>query len=408
MPLKFLLWIIDLPLKSLYHHENDTLKAQLMPVFFLTGIFFLNFTIRIIISPLLPSISADLNLTRDQAGSLFLVSASGYFIALLCSGFISSRLWHKKTIAFSALTAGMMFLLTGLSQNLFQMRLGLFIVGMAAAFYVPSGLAILTASIRPQNWGKAISIHELAPNLSFLLSPLICEGLLLWFSWRSVFAVIGAMSMVAGLSFFKCFTVKDFPGEAPVLKAVLPLVRTPSFWMIIALFILGVAGTLGVYSMLPLYLVNEHGMVQAQANTLITLSRILTLPMALLVGWLSDHFGLKRTLTAVLLLTGISTLLIGILSGRNLSVLIFCQPVFAVCFFPPAFAALSHIGSKETRNIAVSFTIPIAFLVGGGLVPNIIGILGENGLFSLGFIFTGGFILLGTMIPFFLRFQPDN
>jgi NNP family nitrate/nitrite transporter-like MFS transporter len=395
-------------LNNSHYNEDETLKAQLMPVFFLTAIFFLNFTIRIIISPLLPSISAGLDLTRDQAGSLFMVSAAGYFIALLWSGFVSSRLWHKKTIAFSALTAGMAFLLTGLSQNLFQMRIGLFIVGMAAAFYVPSGLAVLTGTIRPQHWGKAISIHELAPNLSFLLSPLICEALLLCLSWRSVFIVIGGMSIVAGMSFFKFSTVKDFSGEAPVLTSFLPLVTTPSFWMMITLFSLGVAGTLGVYSMLPLYLVNVHGMIQAQANTLITLSRILTLPMALLVGWLADYFGLKRTLAAILFFTGIATLLIGILTDRNLYVLLFCQPVFSVCFFPPAFAALSHIGSKETRNIAVSFTIPIAFLAGGGLVPNIIGILGENGFFSLGFILTGGFILLGTMIPFFLKFQNNN
>ncbi len=152
--------------------------------------------------------------------------------------------------------------------------------------------------------------------------------------------------------------------------------------------------------MLPLFLFDEHGMLQSQANTLITMSRILTLPAALLIGWLSDHFGLKPTLTFVLLLTGISTLLIGIVSSRIIPVVIFCQSVFAVCFFPPAFAALSHIGSKETRNIVVSFTIPIAFLVGGGVVPNVIGLLGEKG-----FIVTGGLILSGAIIPFFLNFK---
>ncbi len=193
-----------------------------------------------------------------------------------------------------------------------------------------------------------------------------------------------------------------------MLKSFLPLVATPSFWMMIILFSLGVIGTLGVYSMLPLYLVNEHGMLQSQANKLITMSRILTLPMALLVGWLSDHFGLKPTLAFVLFFTGISTLLIGVVTDSLIQVIIFCQPVFAVCFFPPAFAALSHIGSKEIRNIAVSFTIPIAFLVGGGVVPNIIGLLGEKGFFSTGFIIAGGLILSGTIIPFFLKFQKDN
>ena len=385
-----------------------TIQSQLLPLFFLTSIFFLNFTIRIILAPLLPTILTDMNLTHDQAGSFFLISASGYFISLLCSGFVSSRIKHKKTIVFSAVATGIAFLVTGLSQSLLSMRIGLFVVGMTSALYLPSGIAMLTSSISSRNWGRAIGIHELAPNLSFLLAPMICEGLLLWLSWRSILVVIGGTSILFGISFFKFSSVKDFPGESPMLKSVLPLIATPSFWLMIILFSLGVIGTLGVYSMLPLYLVNEHGMLQSQANKLITMSRILTLPMALLVGWLSDHFGLKPTLASVLFFTGISTLSIGVLTGQIIQVIIFCQPVFAVCFFPPAFAALSHIGSKESRNIAVSFTIPIAFLVGGGVVPNVIGLLGEKGFFSMGFIVAGGLILSGTIVPFFLKFQKDN
>jgi len=160
--------------------------------------------------------------------------------------------------------------------------------------------------------------------------------------------------------------------------------------------------------MLPLFLVSQHGMAQSQANQLITMSRIATLPMALFVGWVSDRFGLKPTLCSVLFLTGIATLCLGSVTGWMLHIVIFCQPVFAVCFFPPAFAALSHIGSKETRNIAVSFTIPIAFLLGGGVVPNAIGILGENGFFSTGFVLAGGCILAGASLPFFLKFQKGN
>ncbi|MBU1340313.1 MAG: MFS transporter [Proteobacteria bacterium] len=387
---------------------KDNFSSQLFPLFFLTSIFFLNFTIRIIISPLLPTILTDMNLTRDQAGSFFLVSASGYFISLLCSGFVSSKLFHKKTIVFSAVATGLAFIGTGMSQTLLGMRLGLFIVGMTAALYLPSGIAMLTSSITSRNWGKAIGIHELAPNLSFLLAPIICEGLLLWLSWRSVLMVIGTTSVLFGFSFFRFSTVTDFPGESPRLKSFLPLVATPSFWLMVALFSLGVTGTLGVYSMLPLYLVKEHGLLQSEANTLITMSRILTLPMPFVVGWLSDRFGLKLTLSFDLFFTGISTLFIGLLSGRFIQIVIFCQPVLAVCFFPPAFAALSHIGSKETRNIAVSFTIPIAFLLGGGLIPNLIGILGEKGFFNLGFIAAGALILLGAVLPAFLKFCEDS
>lgn len=387
---------------------NDTFQSQLLPLFFLTSIFFLNFIIRIIISPLMPTILADMNLTQDQAGSFFLVSASGYCISLLCSGFVSSWLLHRKTIVFSAVATGLMFICMGFSHSLSAMRIGLFIVGMTAGVYLPSGIAMLTASINSKNWGKALGIHELAPNLGFLLAPMICEGLLLWISWRNVLMVVGSASILLGLCFYRFSTIKDFPGQVPMLKAFLPLAATPSFWVMMLLFSLGVTGTLGVYAMLPLFLVNEHCMPQSQANTLVTMSRILTLPMSFLTGWLADRFGLRRTMTFVLVLAGILTLFIGVLSGRLMQIVIFCQPVIAVCFFPPAFAALSHIGSKETRNVAISFTIPAAFLVGGGVVPNIIGILGEKGFFSMGFVVAGGLILSGAVLPFFLKFQDRD
>ncbi|MCK5348881.1 MAG: MFS transporter, partial [Desulfobacula sp.] len=136
--------------KTLYNsdkHGSDTIQSQLMPLFFLTSIFFLNFTIRIIIAPLLPTILTDMDLTSDQAGSFFLISASGYFISLLCSGFVSSQILHKKTIVFSAVATGIAFLCTGLSQSLMSMRIGLFVVGMTSALYLPSGIAMLTSSI---------------------------------------------------------------------------------------------------------------------------------------------------------------------------------------------------------------------------------------------------------------------
>ena len=162
---------------------------------------------------------------------------------------------------------------------------------------------------------------------------------------------------------------------------------------------------MGIYAMLPLYLVNEHGMLQSQANTLITLSRILTLPMSFAIGWVSDRYGMKKTLTTVLILTGVSTLSIGLFSGTGLQIAVFLQSFLAVCFFPPAFSALSNIGAKENRNIMVSFTIPAAFLMGGGGAPLLIGILADNGFFATGFIGAGIAISAGALLPIFLNFK---
>ena len=64
--------------------------------------------------------------------------------------------------------------------------------------------------------------------------------------------------------------------------------------------------------------------------------------------------------------------------------------------------ALSLIGLQETRNIAVSLTIPFAFLIGGGMLPILIGILGDAGRFDVGIVMVGGIILLASILPRYL------
>ncbi|MDO9514888.1 MAG: hypothetical protein Q7J01_02140, partial [Syntrophales bacterium] len=71
-------------------NEGLDLRLHVLPVVFLTVVFFLNFISRVILSPLMPSIEADLGLGHGAAGSFFLFITAGYFISIAGSGFISS------------------------------------------------------------------------------------------------------------------------------------------------------------------------------------------------------------------------------------------------------------------------------------------------------------------------------
>jgi hypothetical protein len=57
--------------------------------------------------------------------------------------------------------------------------------------------------------------------------------------------------------------------------------------------------------------------------------------------------------------------------------------------------------------VAVSLTVPVGFLLGGGVIAAGIGIMGEMGSFSLGFILFGGILLLGFLLARSLRFAKD-
>jgi NNP family nitrate/nitrite transporter-like MFS transporter len=160
--------------------------------------------------------------------------------------------------------------------------------------------------------------------------------------------------------------------------------------------------------MLPLFLVSERGMTQGAANYLVALSRVLAIGAAFVSGIVTDKLGPKVALGGVLLLSGLLTLLLGVAPGSWVVLMVFLQPLIAVCFFPPGFAALSRIGPPSVRNILVSFTVPVGFLVGGGAVPTGIGMLGDRGYFALGISLVGMLIMGGFFLLRYLRFRESE
>ena len=373
----------------------------------ITGIFFLNFISRIVFSPLLPIIELDLGISHGEAGSLFLLISAGYFIALMGSGFLSSRFEHRKCIIFSALALGAVLFAVALNHTLWGLKSGLFAVGMTAGIYLPSGISTLTSLVRAQDWGKAIAIHELAPNIGFVVAPLFSEVLLTWFSWRHVLVYLGVGSISLAFVFARFGRGGRFPGEPPRAETLKILLDEPSFWVMVALFSLGMSSLMGVYSMLPLYLVVGRGLQGSCANYVVGLSRISGLGTVFVSGMVTDRLGPKITLAGVLLGTGLLTILLGVVSGSSMVVMVFLQPLVAAWFFPPGFAALSRVGPKSVRNILVSFTVPAATLIGAGAVPAGIGFLAERELFGLGFCLLGGLIMAGFVLLHFLKFSDE-
>jgi NNP family nitrate/nitrite transporter-like MFS transporter len=378
--------------------EPGPFRAQVGPILFFTSIFFLNFLSRIILAPLMPTIEADLGIGHGEAGSLFLLSSIGYFSSLLGSGFFAARLTHRKMIVVSSVALGLALLGISASKGLWGVRIGLLLLGGAAGIYLPSAIATLTGLVSPRHWGKALAIHELAPNLSFVAAPLISEGLLAYFSWRGVLGLLGCGSLALALAFARFGRGGRFSGQEPGPGSFKALFGKPAFWFMMTFFALGIGASLGVYTMLPLFLIAERGMDRNWANMLLALSRISGLGMALVGGWASDRIGPFRTLTGVFLFSGILTFLLGTGPSSWLVVILFLQPMVSVCFFPAGFAALSSIGSPRARNLAVSLTIPFAFIIGGGVIPTGLGLAGDAGSFALGLAVLGCLIFAGAFL----------
>ncbi|MCB2188061.1 MAG: MFS transporter [Deltaproteobacteria bacterium] len=370
----------------------------LQVVLFLTSIFLLNFLSRLAMAPLLPVIEKDLALGHAQAGSFFLFVSLGYCTSLLCSGFVASRLGHRRTIIISGLAVGGAMLFMGSADSLLSLQLGLLALGLGGGLYLPSGIASLTELVEPRLWGRALAIHEVAPNLGFFAAPFLAEILLLWMPWRGALTTLGAVALVLAAAFWRWGQGGRERGRAPRLAALAGLVKNRAVLALTVLLVLGLGGSLAVFTMLPLYLTEFHGLPRGLANFLVGLSRLSGVGMAFVAGWASDRFGPRAALTATLVLGGLFTFLLGLADGWWLRVVMFLQPAAVVCLFPPLFASLAESVSPAERNLAVSLAAGLGIVVGAGLVPIGLGWLGDRGQFPLGFSIFG--VLLWSGLAF--------
>jgi NNP family nitrate/nitrite transporter-like MFS transporter len=382
--------------------------ARAGAVFFIGALFFLNVISRFIFAPLMPFVEDELRITHAQAGSLFLFISSGFAVAQFGSGFVASRLTHRTTLTLSAIAVGIVLLLLGFVRSLSGIRLALMVLGLSAGLHIPSALATITAMVRRQDWGKAMGVHSSAPTLAFVLGPLLVAALMGVVSWRGFVIFLGAFSLLVGIAFLAFGKCGDFPGDMPNPAALRKLIRLRSFWLVILLFMTAMAGSVGLFTVLPLYLMTEQGLDKTFANTVLGFSQISGFLAALAGGWLADRAGPKRAMAILLAAGGGANILLGLSSGTWLLIVLFVQPALTGCFFPAAFSALSRIVPPNLRSVVASVAIPVAFLIGVGLFPALYGYLGQNYSFSVGLVLGGCFMLVGALFPFALRFVESN
>ena len=136
---------------------------------------------------------------------------------------------------------------------------------------------------------------------------------------------------------------------------------------------------------------------------LMSLSRVTGVFMLFFAGWLVDRFGPRPVMLGIGIVVGSATAAVGLLRGPVLMTAVFIQPMLVSSFFPAAFSGLARITARENYNLAISSMVPMSFLFGGGIVPLVMGALGDHASFSLGFVLLGAAFLCSLLLLRFLR-----
>lgn len=375
--------------------QGMRLSKVLFPVVLLTCIFFLNFIARQIAGPSLPEIERVFQLSHTQSGLFILLMGTGFCISQIGAAFLAARWGYKRCILISLWGSGAAAAIVAAADSIWVLYLGFLGLGMAGGLYVPSGIALITVLVQPRDWGKAMGIHELAPNIALISVPFIATAAVFLGSWRWGFYVTALALALLGCIYWRVGTDSLKRPSPPNISRIVEIIRQPSFWQLCVLLSMAVGIETGVYAMTPLFLVTERGFDLSEANQLLGLSRIPGVALVLLSGWLTDRLSPTKAVAAALAVTGGALIGLGVGSTGVLVICVFLQAAASACLFPPMLSMASAISSTENRALTLSLSIAVAPVIGSGLLPAAIAFTADFFSFAAGFTGTGILIFLG-------------
>lgn len=381
-------------------------RAALPWAGFVALLFLLNYMSRSTLTPLLVSIERDLHIGHAQATSLLLMQSAGFSAALALSGFLLSRFKPRQVAAVPLAAAGCVLLLMPFVQTLGQARAAFVAFGFGVGFYFPAGMATLSSLVYPKDWGKAVAIHELAPNTGFILIPLLAQAALLFTDWRGVFALMGGLMICTGAAFLLWGRGGNTRTDAPSFRGCGTLLRNPASWVVALLLTVSMIGEFSIYSVLQIFLVSGVHFSPQEANFALSASRLAMPLVVIAAGWAADVYNARRIVSLCFLLHAVALCLMSVSADvSRLPVLagVILQAASMAFVFPPLFKVFSQSFAANEQPILLSVSMPLAGLVSAGGVPYFIGYCGEYHTFGLAFLVIAGLSVASAIAVFALR-----
>jgi MFS family permease len=200
---------------------------------------------------------------------------------------------------------------------------GLGLIGTLAGFYffyVFNALGYVCGGPLPNQvllsrWftaarGRAMGFAYLGIGLGGALVPILAVWLIARVGWQGALQVLGALILVVALPL--ALFVKESPPAptsdpaaplpTPDSVSVVPVFRTPAFYLLLLGSMCSIAAVGGTNQHLKLFLSLDHGYSQGAAAKIASLVLLASLAGRLGMGWLADRFPKKYVMLLIYLL----------------------------------------------------------------------------------------------------------
>ena len=253
----------------------------------------------------------------------------------------------------------------------------------------PVGNGLLAEQFPPERRGFAISAHISGGNVGTVFVAVFGSALLATFGWRGVSVLLGIPAAIVGLAILGLVRESGADRAAAIAggtvrAGVATTVRDPTIRRIYLASILGGGGRgLGVANLFALlYLSRVLALPTDLTNLMYGALIVLSVPMPLVAGWLSDRIG-RRPVVVGAYLGGALGFVVFITAGSSLLGLwigLAIMGLFSFAESPQLQALLADVVPTSLRDVTFALYFTLAFGVGSlwtALYGGLIDVMGE-------------------------------
>ncbi len=257
--------------------------------------FFVTYFARLAISPVVPFITADFEVSNTAIGIALSGMWLAYGISQFPSGILADRYGERRIILVAVGGSTAMSLLLALTPVYAAFLFVAVLLGLAAGLHYAVATTLLSRTY--DDIGTAIGLHSVGGPLAGLIAPVAAAWVGVRYGWRPAVA----LSAVVGVPIFVYFAWRVRPTEPrrpdqPMrdrlrLGPLAELLSRPSILLPLVVAVVGTYVVQGLMSFLPTFLVDLHGYSPAFAGALFSAFFVTRAVAQVGLGRLSDGFG---------------------------------------------------------------------------------------------------------------------
>lgn len=180
-------------------------------LFLLCIMYFITYVDRVNVSTAASVFGKELNLSNTQIGFVFSAFAYFYLIFQIIGGWIGDKFGPRRTLTVCSFIWAGATVLTGLSGGLVSMVIARMLLGLGEGATFPTATRAMSNWTAPGKRGFAQGITHAFARVGNAVTPPLVTWLMLAYSWRGSFIILGVVSFLWALVWWWYF--RDNPRD---------------------------------------------------------------------------------------------------------------------------------------------------------------------------------------------------